>query len=65
MTDYATTLDAAFCHTCVLAVKMCKAQLSGNLCDSVFMFGGFPTGKMPQLDIRNISAPHTRALQFL
>ena len=59
---YAKALDAAFCHTHFLAVKICQTQLSGNLCDSVFMFGGFPTGKMLQLDIRNISAPRTSDL---
>ena len=48
-------LDAAFRHTRVLTIKICKAQLSGNLCDSVFMFGGFPAGNMLQRDIRNVS----------
>ena len=29
------------CQTRILAVKTCKAQLNGNLCDIVFMYGGF------------------------
>ena len=36
-----------FCHTRdgVLTVKTCNAELSGNLCDSVFMFGGISNWK--------------------
>ena len=40
---YTMTLpqDAAFCHTCVTAIKSGKMKVTGNMKDSSFIYGGF------------------------
>ena len=53
-----TLLSSHSCPTC----EDLQSATECNLCDSVFMFDGFPTGKMLQLDIRNMNAPRTSAL---